>query len=718
MHLKKRNSKRSVLSNLIIGCFIFMPFFQTLAQVSTRESFEHLQDSLEKQVVYLDSIRRDSIHKDAAMSPLKQYENLFSTVVNLYDMNMHNGEHAKRCSDFASQLALEYKKGDDLVRAILMYPSTDSDSLLMRIQQADRLLPKSEKKEGVMAHLRYLYYTSLLQDGSTVDSDSLINDVLRRKGSLIFDEHANRYERFFVMRTVIDGANDIGPTSAAYRYLLQLSDIVLGFPRTNTYMTLDFLQFQVYVHTQNEEPHKAIKVLRTWQRLAERREKYIRHRYNRPYYDMGVVYGDMAVLNLLNYKAISKKQIDSCYHAINDAMEKYPVLKKDYIHTNAYRLCYHLGMGHKKEALPLVRRMIREKDFIDMSRLRVYRIYSELCEELAANEHHKALMMYIQELEKTYKFVRTANQKDNLVFFRLQQLQTEAHQLAEQKRMLEEIKEQQSEHSYRIIVTLLLVIIFAVLGMSALIYSRNRKIVSHEKKLQEALRKAEISNELQTRFLHNMSHEIRTPLNAIVGFSQVLVEDEELIDEERKEYCERIVMNNELLMQIIDDILDVARLESGSYQLKKENTYINKLCKRAIASVSHKCFSGVEVLLQSECDDDYECMTDPNRLSQILINLLNNAAKYTTQGLIKLEVWLANDEEMLCFAITDTGSGIPEHLLDSLFDRFSKGEEFDQGTGLGLNICRVLTEMFGGHIYFDRTYKSGARFVVELPVEN
>ncbi len=717
MNLVKTNSRRSMLSNLMIGCFVFMPFLQVFSQVIPVESFKHVHDSLVAQMVYLDSICRDSSQIELPLSRLEHYRDLFSTVVNLYDINLHNDEHAKRYSDLATKLALEHEQGDDLVQAILMFPTIDSDTLSLRIQQVDQLLPTSEKKEGVMAHLRYLYYSSLLAEGSGVDSDSLINNVLRHKGSVIFDDLANRYERFYVMRTVIEGANDIGPTSAAYRYMLQLSDVVQGLPRANSYMTLDFLQFQVYVHTQNEEPIRAIKVLQIWKRCAQKREKYLRSKYNRPFYDLGVVYGDMAVLSLLNYKAISKAQVDSCYRSINDAMDRYPVLKKDYAHTSAYKLCYYLGMGNKKEALRWVRRMIKEEDFIDMSRLRVYRVYSELCKELAISEYKKALVLYVAELEKTYEFVRRANQKDNLVFFRLQQLQTETHHLAERTRMLEEIKEEQIEHSYRIIVTLLLVIIFAVLGMSALIYSRNRKIVSHEKKLQEALRKAEVSNELQTRFLHNMSHEIRTPLNAIVGFSEVLAEDDELLDEERKEYRERIVMNNELLMQIIDDILDVARLESGSYQMTKEKTLVNKLCKRALASVSHKCSPEVELCFHSECDDDFEYMTDPHRLIQILINLLNNATKYTKSGKIELDVKFGN-EDKLYFSITDTGSGIPDELIDSLFDRFSKGQEFTQGTGLGLNICRMLTEMFGGSIYLDKTYKTGARFVLEMPVES
>lgn len=718
MHLIKNNNKLRMLSNLIIGCFIFVPFFQVFAQMPSGESLKHLTDSLVKQVNYLDSISRKNHREDIAQSNIGLYKDLFSAAVNLYDLNLYNGKQARLYSRLAFQSAMAYKQGDDLAQAVLMYPSRNSDTLYSRIRQVDNLLPKSEKKEGLMAYLEYLYYSSLLADKENINQDSLFNSLLRRKGTVIFDEHANRYERFYVIRTVIAGAHDTSPTSAAYRYMLQLSDIVEGFPRINAYMALNLLQFQTYVHTKNDEPHEAIKTLRRWKRLTEKREKYIRSQYNRPYYDLGIIYGDMAVLSLLNYKAINKSQVDSCYQAFNHAMERYPVLKRDYVHTSAYKLCYHLGMGHKKQALQLVRHMIREKDFIDMSRLRLTRIYSELSKELSTSDYHKALAMYTTALENRQKYIREANQKDNLVLFRVQQLQTEAHQLAEQKRLLEEIKDEQNERSYRIIVTLLLVIIFVVLGLSALIFSRNRKIITHEKKLQDALRKAEISNELQTRFLHNMSHEIRTPLNAIVGFSEVLVEDDDLVDEEREEYRDRIVMNNELLMQIIDDILDIARLESGSYQMEKESTLINKLCKRALASVSHKCSSEVSLRFQSECDDSYECMTDPHRLIQILINLLNNAVKHTETGTIELDVKLGDDKKRLYFAITDTGSGVPDELVNSLFDRFSKGQEFAQGTGLGLNICRVLTEMFGGHIYLDTTYKTGARFILELPVES
>ena len=263
-----------------------------------------------------------------------------------------------------------------------------------------------------------------------------------------------------------------------------------------------------------------------------------------------------------------------------------------------------------------------------------------------------------------------------------------------------------------LLVLLLLFVTWLLLRVQRL----KRTLEEREGQLVVARERAEESDMLKSAFLANMSHEIRTPLNAIVGFSS-LMQSEELSQEERAEYCDIVVNNSEMLLTLLNDILDISSLECGKIWFNYASEEIVQICQHALMTTAHTRQEGVEG--RFECAvDSFMLTTDAHRLSQILINLLTNAGKFTSEGSITLGVEIDKEHGEVLFSVTDTGPGIPPDKQEMVFNRFEKLEgNKKKGTGLGLAICRQIAVIIGGRIWVDPTYTGGARFIFAHPLD-
>lgn len=201
-------------------------------------------------------------------------------------------------------------------------------------------------------------------------------------------------------------------------------------------------------------------------------------------------------------------------------------------------------------------------------------------------------------------------------------------------------------------------------------------------------------------------------MNAIVGFSGLL---EDADEEERKEFIRIINNNSDLLLDLVNDVLDLSRLESGSYNLNLKECNIYACCKDVEKSVQQKIQPGVNLTLTCS-EKDFAMKTDILRLQQLLLNLLTNAAKFTAQGEINLDYQVDKEKMQVIFSVTDTGCGVPPDKQESIFNRFEKVDEFKQGAGLGLPICRTIAGLFGGTLTVDPAYTGGARFIFVHPI--
>ena len=231
-----------------------------------------------------------------------------------------------------------------------------------------------------------------------------------------------------------------------------------------------------------------------------------------------------------------------------------------------------------------------------------------------------------------------------------------------------------------------------------------------EEMLVKARDKAEASDRLKSAFLANMSHEIRTPLNAIVGFSSLLTSTENAAEKEL--YNSLIGHNNKLLLNLINDVIDLSKIESGYLELRPDWVNLTELLDESVAEYAHQVPSGVELLTNYPAHDSLVEL-DKLRIKQILSNFLSNALKNTTTG--HVEVFYEVDHQSVRIGVKDTGRGIPQNMLEKIFERFDKLDSFAQGAGLGLSICKLIVEKMNGRVLVDSQLGIGTTFVIELP---
>lgn len=337
---------------------------------------------------------------------------------------------------------------------------------------------------------------------------------------------------------------------------------------------------------------------------------------------------------------------------------------------------------------------------------------------------HEEALTYYDEI-----FDITSTQNNETFFRQINQLQTlhELHDREIQNQELEindrrmQQKQQQLVFSLSVVVLLLL-----ILYILYLYYRRTQRLkneLQHEKeslldseqKLRQAKKKAEEASRMKSAFLANMSHEIRTPLNAIVGFSGLLV-DSSTLPEEKEEYTSIIHNNTELLLTLVNDVLDLSRMETGDLNFNFRRCVLEDCCRKAFDSIRPRVPEGVELIFRP-APEPIVVYTDPMRLQQLLTNLLINATKFTAQGEISLAYRLQPGGKEVALFVTDTGCGIPLERQADVFKRFEKLDDYKPGAGLGLSICSLIAEQLGGSLSVDSSYTGGARFIFIHPCE-
>lgn len=260
-------------------------------------------------------------------------------------------------------------------------------------------------------------------------------------------------------------------------------------------------------------------------------------------------------------------------------------------------------------------------------------------------------------------------------------------------------------------------ILILIISCAAVFYihKSNKDLSVSQKKLEKARHNAENSIRAKSLLLSNMSHEIRTPLNALCGFSNILTESN--IDSETRKQCNDIIkQNSDLLFKLIDDVVDLSCMEIGNMQFNFNNTDAVTICHNVVDTIDKIKQTAASVLFHSSLEK-LELYTDETRLQQMLFNLLINATKFTTEGSITLTLE-KQSESVALFAVTDTGCGIAPDKQKNIFNRFEKLNENAQGSGLGLSICQLITERFGGKMWIDADYTGGSRFLFTHPINS
>lgn len=394
------------------------------------------------------------------------------------------------------------------------------------------------------------------------------------------------------------------------------------------------------------------------------------------------------------------------------------VVDGDYVQDTylAARAHYYKKIGDLPLALTLIDSVLMNKRIPDDLLFKI----DILKEQGRLNE---ALTLYDEIFE-------LKSQRNKETFFRqINQLRT-LHDLNNQEKQAHEmtLNNQRMARKQQLLIFFSFVLLILVLLLYILfryyqrvsrlkneLLAEKRSLLESENRLTSEKEKAEEASRMKSAFVANMSHEIRTPLNAIVGFSGLLVEPSTEV-EEREEYSSVIHNNTELLLNLINDVLDLSRMEAGDLKFKLDHYALLECCEKALYSVHPRVPKGV-VLTFNPCPEPVILYTDILRLQQLLTNLLTNAIKFTPEGEINLSCEMINEGRQVRIAVTDTGAGIPLDKQADVFKRFEKLDNYKSGAGLGLSICSLIAQRLGGSISIDPAYTGGARFVFIHPCE-
>lgn len=282
------------------------------------------------------------------------------------------------------------------------------------------------------------------------------------------------------------------------------------------------------------------------------------------------------------------------------------------------------------------------------------------------------------------------------------------HLNLENKELIQKNQEIQLETRRHIII--LLCIIVVIVGIMFFRETQLNKVLRRAKDAEQS------ASRMKTEFIQNMSHEIRTPLNSIVGFSQILSSKISEEDEESKEYTTIIEQGSNHLLQLVDNVLELSSLDSGTSIPTDTKVEINALCRQWMEKAKNSLKPGVDLVYQPG-QDELHLYTNPGRLTQVVSHLLHNSARFTEKGSITLSWHINPKQRSLVISVTDTGIGIPQDKLDFVFERFAKIDTFSTGTGLGLALGRLIMEKMDGSLVLDDKYTEGCRFILTLPLK-
>ncbi|MDE6134815.1 MAG: HAMP domain-containing histidine kinase, partial [Muribaculaceae bacterium] len=436
---------------------------------------------------------------------------------------------------------------------------------------------------------------------------------------------------------------------------------------------------------------------------------------------------------LSNYRGLSQPEIEAFYHQVNNMATTDSLIAADLKNTKRAHIFYNLATGRDRQAVAMIRSQLPR---LPQSTLRTYLLTALVDASLRLGDRATAGEAALELNSLLRDQIKSHSEEQ---YRELQVLYDVRELAAEREELLRTRHRSEMFYSYLVagIVFLLLIAVGAVL---AIYISRNRRIKAISQQLRESAERltqernqlrstqqelivmrdqAKAADKLKTDFIHNMSHEVQTPLAAIVEYSRLIVD---CCPDDKSSYLNRfadiIDLNTRLILTLVNDVLDVAALERNKMSLNKKPESVYDICNFALDDIFEKRRSrnpDVNVVFNPSGRPDLHIVTDGTRVAQVLINLLGNAEKFTEKGTVTLDFRPDPEKGTISFIVTDTGIGIPAGKEKVIFSCFRQLDQTTSGCGLGLYVSHLITELLGGTLEVDTTYRSGARFIFTIP---
>lgn len=607
---------------------------------------------------------------------------------------------------------------------------TANDSLMLLCLNEAKKLPPSNEQEEAITFIEVNRISSKTRSLPESEKTKLLQELISnyQKG-----ENKNLYEEIKRLYEVCLYLSHSTTGGLYSEYLEKLHELINKLPADGrkALPTMYYTQLAI-IYTKNHEYEKAIaadkELLKIIRQLEEEYKQQGRIYKN---YDSGYYICYRRILS--NFPVLTPEEVEYYYQKITEIIQRNNDVKEDAEAGQRPQILYLMAKKEYAKALPIIKKVINHpnnKPF--RMELLQYII------EAATYVNDKTTLL--QATTQYNTLLEEYNRTKSAEKYRELQILYDVNELKTQNAQLELEKRESEIESGRAIIRITFIaitILTLLLIVVCWLYYRTKRLAGSlqrsKQKLQEeqenllktqkeltiARDQAEGANRMKTLFIQNMSHEIRTPLNAIVGFSQLMAEKAK--DSEKEDmglYAQMINGNSDLLLTLVGDVLDIAKMESGEIKINLQPCSLQAICNLAVSNVKHKVKPGVKMHFEADAmiSGDVCLMTDATRLEQVLINFLTNATKFTNQGEIVLSYSVDADNRQVIFAVTDTGIGIPKDKAEIIFERFEKLDSFAQGTGLGLHICRLIANMLKGKVMVDTSYTGGAKFLFIHPM--
>lgn len=702
--------KKISLSALLVSiAIVTMPLL-----ASGRLNNEELIDSLRGELARIDN-PRDSISLLYDILDLSRYGDREAVGEQLLAAAQHGG-------DIATQYDVMRRLGS-------MYGS--HNKYVVRINELVNLvasMPLSNEQRMTLAFLRVQANVSDDKGLTDIDRQKRIHDLIRSNGISSKDDPYDRVEYLFTLCRYLQ--NDVNGEMLS-KYLEELGHSLNELPGDNTpLVNLYYVQASL-VYTVSSQKAKAVEASRGLLNIIDQLENNSRaegHRYRN--YD---VYRYIALRRLLtNFQVLSDDEIDSYYNEIQKLAEINQDVKNDIEGTQRTLIYYLMGKGRYREALDLMKKQVDNP----LNKPYLIRMYPYMIEAAKAlNDKDALLKASLGHNELLVSILEGRSQERSYEMEMLNEMQDIT---GSNNDLLAQQRESTSQYHRSIIKVALIaggILLIVIVGLlflyrkarilSLSLGKTNENLVNERDTLQRTQQElisardhARRADRHKAEFINNMSHEIRTPLNALVECSHLIV-DNVSVDKRQylKKYADMIDVSADMLSSIVEDVLDIAAMDNSQIQVERKAESVNAICRIAVDNMRKHCKPGVTMSYLNNDDEDLNIVTDVRRVEQVLINMLSNGAKFTDEGYVNLYYTVSPMNQTITFVVEDSGIGVPKGKEEVIFERFEKLSNLTAGTGLGLNISRMMAELLGGTIVVDTTYAGpGARFLFTLPM--
>lgn len=590
-------------------------------------------------------------------------------------------------------------------------------------------LPDTDEKRSTMLFLKVRAVANQVRSLPEEKREARLREYLALHSASEAYETYDRIEYLFMLCSYLRLSTE---GELLTKYFQELQGLIDKLPARDISLKSLFYTQAANTYLANEMYQEAVSANRT---LLE-----IIHELERQYAAKGRIYRNYDRSKYICYRrllrchdAIDSDEIDNIYIALNDLAGSDPSLRQDFDVRMRPTIYYMMAKKQYADVIPLLRRQIEDKNNTREEQLYLVEALLEASNAIGDKDNELlALQMSNQLLKKRIESKASESYKELQIVYEVNDLKQANDELVEanQQIVLDRHKEQ------LIYAFIGLVILIILLGVVFFFYRRSRRLTANlsdsnamivgerdalkraEKDLIKARDKAKASDRMKTDFVNNMSHEIRTPLEAIVEYSGLIAD---CADEDKRDYIKRfadvISLNADVLLSLVNDVLELPSLESAKMSIHFVQCSAREICKEAAEKVMSHLKPGVRLIFDEQAHADVKIQTDPQRVEQVLGNLLTNAAKFTEHGSIELDYTLSRDGKYITFAVTDTGIGIPRGKEEIIFSRFEKLNSSTPGSGLGLYISRMLAALLKGELKLDSDYRKGARFLLVLPVK-